>query len=114
MASHALNQRLFEETLTLLDGQGDHKLSAQQGAALVNDWLTALQGVTNAGTIVTWLQELRSQLVNNHPDPDRVEEILFTLAEQTSQIAQGSNVQDAVAGKLENVATALRRVRQHS
>jgi hypothetical protein len=114
MASQALNQRLFEETLDLFEGQGDQKLSAQQGAALVDGWLTALNGVTNAGTIVTWLQELRSQLVNNHPDPDRVEEILFTLAEQTSQIAQGSNVQEEMAGKLESVATALRQVKQDS
>ncbi|OIN55992.1 hypothetical protein [Arsenicibacter rosenii] len=114
MASNAVASRLFEETTALFHTKDNQYPSAHAGAALVEDWLNFLKEVDNTGTLSTWLEELRTQLLNNHPDPDRIEEIMFTLAEQTSQLSQGANVQEDTAAKLEQVATALRQVNQES
>lgn len=108
MASHALDQRLFEQTATL--GENDPSATAPtDGVNLINGWLTAVKGNGSTERIEQKLLELNGQLQLAKPDPDRIRELLMTLADHTSQLAQGSNVQEPTTGKLENVATALRK-----
>ncbi|QJW91450.1 hypothetical protein HNV11_19740 [Spirosoma taeanense] len=106
MASHALDQRLFEQTT---GGLGDvTSASPADGVTLINGWLKVIEGNTSTEIVEGRLKELRGQLQFANPDPDRIRDLLLTLADHTSQIAQGTNIQEQTAGKLENVATSLR------
>ncbi len=106
MASHALDQRLFEQTA---NGLGDvSTASPADGVQLINGWLKVIDGNASAEIIEGRLKELRGQLQLAQPDPDRIRELLMDIADHTSQVAQGRNIQEQTASKLENVATSLR------
>lgn len=106
MASHALDQRLFEQTAEgLVDVTA---ASPTDGVQLINGWLKVIEGNPSAEIIHGRLIELRGQLQFASPDPDRIRDLLLSLADHTSQVAQGRNVQEQTSGKLENVATTLR------
>lgn len=106
MASHALDQRLFEKTATDLGNAAT--ASPADGVQLINGWLKVVEGNASAEIVEGRLLELRGQLQFAKPDPDRIRELLLILADHTSQVAQGRNTQEQTAGKLENVATSLR------
>lgn len=106
MASHALDQRLFEKTAA--DLSNVNAASPTDGVQLINGWLKVIDGNASAEIIEGRLLELRGQLQFAKPDPDRIRELLLSLAEHTSQVAQGRNVQKQTASKLEDVATSLR------
>lgn len=106
MPSHALDQRLFEQTTGgLTDPQS---ASPAGGVQLIDGWLRVINGNASAAILEDQLNQLRGQLQFATPDADRIRELLLSLADHTSQVAQGSNVQEQTAGKLENVATSLR------
>ena len=106
MASHALDQRLFEKTAQDLSDIGT--ASPADGVQLINGWLKVIEGNNSTESIEARLLELRGQLQVAKPDSDRIRDLLLTLADHTSQIAQSRNVQQQTSGKLENVATSLR------
>ncbi|MBD2751621.1 hypothetical protein [Spirosoma validum] len=108
MASHALDQRLFEKTASLSDSTNSISASTPARIELIDGWLKVIEGNASAEIIEGKLKELRDELKLNQPDPDRVRELLFSLADHTSQIAQGSNTHEQLAGELENLATTLR------
>lgn len=108
MASHALDQRLFEQTANLIGAQDPSTASPTDGVKLINGWLKVLEGNNNTERIATKLKELNGQLQFAKPDPERIRELLMTLADHTSQLTQNSNVQEQTVNKLENVATSLR------
>lgn len=110
MASHALDQRLFEQTAQIADESGPASSTPMDGVQLINGWLTLLEGNTSAGIVEDRLKELRGQLQFASPDADRIRELLLSVADHTSQIAQSSKVQEQTVAKLENVATALRKL----
>lgn len=110
MPSHALTQRLFDQTTSLLEKSNSTTDSSPKRVELIDGWLEVVNGEASTELIAEKLQELRDQLKLNHPDPDRVKELLFSLADSTSQIAQGSNTQEQMAGQLEDIATTLRRL----
>ncbi len=109
MASHALDQRLFEQTASIVGEHDPSSASPTDGVQIINGWLKVIEGNASAEIIEGRLKELRGQLQFANPNPDRIRELLFSIADHTSQVAQGSNVQEQTAGKLENVATALRK-----
>jgi hypothetical protein len=106
MASHALDQRLFEKTAHDLSDIGT--ASPADGVQLINGWLKVIEGNNSTESIEARLLELRGQLQVAKPDPDRIRDLLLTLADHTTQVAQSRNVQQQTSGKLENVATSLR------
>ncbi len=106
MPSHALDQRLFERTSSGLEDVSS--ASPADGVQLINGWLKVVEGNTSATIIAEQLVQLRGQLQFATPDPDRIRDLLLSLADHTSQVAQGRNVQEQTSGKLENVATTLR------
>ena len=106
MASHALDQRLFEKTADSLGNAGT--ASPADGVQIINGWLKVIEGSNSAEIIEGRLIELRGQLQVAKPDPDRIRELLMSLADHTSQVAQSRNTQEQTAGKLEDVATSLR------
>lgn len=108
MASHALDQRLFEKTASLADSTNSISDSTPARIELLDGWLKVIEGNTSTEIIEGQLKELRDELKLNHPDPDRVRQLLFSLADHTSQIAQGSNTHEQLASDLENLATTLR------
>lgn len=106
MASHALDQRLFEKTA---DSLGNATIaSPADGVQLINGWLKVIEGNNSTEFIEGRLLELRGQLQVAKPDPDRIRDLLLTLADHTSQVAQSRNTQEQTASKLEDVATSLR------
>ncbi|GAB3510222.1 hypothetical protein GCM10027341_48390 [Spirosoma knui] len=108
MPSHALDQRLFEQMFSSI-GQGDaSSVTPTDGVQLINGWLEVVQGTQRTAAIEGQLKELRGQLQFANPDPDRIKNLLASLADNVTQIAQGSNVQEQTVGKLEQLATALR------
>lgn len=110
MASHALDQRLFEQTAALTDENNSVLASTPDRLNLIDGWLKVIAGNDRTELIEGKLQELRDQLKLNDPDPDRIRELLFSLAEHTSQVAQGSNMQEQTASELENLAMTLRKL----
>lgn len=106
MPSHALDQRLFERTATVLNDVDS--ASPADAVQVTNGWLRVVEGNTGASSVADQLLQLRGQLQFAKPDPDRIRELLMSLADHTSQVAQGKNVQEQTAGQLEEVATALR------
>ncbi len=108
MASHALDQRLFERTASVIGDHDPSTTSPADGVELINGWLKVIGGNANTERIETKLKELSGQLQLANPDPERIRELLMTLADHTSQLTQGSAVQEMTVNKLENVATALR------
>ncbi|MGF7217281.1 hypothetical protein GGR92_003454 [Spirosoma lacussanchae] len=106
MASHALDQRLFEQTANGL-GSVD-AASPTDGVKLIDGWLKVIDGNPSAEIIEGRLRELRGQLQLAQPDTDRIKDLLMIIADHTSQVAQGRNIQEQTAGKLEDVATSLR------
>lgn len=108
MASHALDQRLFEQTASLTGENGTSTASATDGVQLINGWLKVIEGNTSVTVLEDRLTELRGQLQFAAPAPDRIRDLLLSIADHTSQVAQGSNVPEQTGGKLEKVATALR------
>ncbi|WP_420147796.1 hypothetical protein [Spirosoma sp.] len=108
MASHALDQRLFEQTASLIDENNAISRSSPNRVELIDGWLEVIEGNERTKQIEGKLKELRDQLKLNQPDPDRVQELLFSLAEYTSQVAQGSGMQEQTVNQLENLAMTLR------
>ena len=80
------------------------------GIELINGWLKVIQGTQRTANIESKLIELRGQLQFAQPDADRIRDLLASLADHTTQISQGSNVQEQTIGKLEQLATALRNL----
>ena len=110
MASHALDHRLFNQTEALTDANDSVVNSGPKRVELIDGWLKVIDGHPNAEIVAGKLNELRDQLKLNQPDPDQVKDLLLTLADHTSQLAQGSNTPVALAGELENLATSLRKL----
>jgi hypothetical protein len=112
MPSHALDQRLFEQVFTKLGDEEAEIPTPVDGVQLINGWLQVIQGAQTqrTATLEAQLIELRGQLQFAKPDPDRIRNLLATLADNTTQIAQGSHIQEQTAGKLEKLATALRNL----
>jgi hypothetical protein len=110
MPSHALDQRLFEQVFTKLGAEDAPIPAPVDGIQLINGWLEVIQGTQRTANIENQLIELRGQLQFAKPDPDRIRNLLASLADNTTQIAQGSNVQEQTVGKLEKLATALRNL----
>ena len=108
MASHALDQRLFEQTANIIGEHDPATTSPTDGVQLINGWLKVIQGTGNTERIETKLKELSGQLQLAKPDPERIRELLMTLADHTSQLTQGGSIQQQTVNKLENVATSLR------
>ncbi len=108
MASHALDQRLFTLTADLTSEQDS--VSASDGVNLIDGWLKVIDGHASTDNIAGKLNELRDQLTSDEPDTDLVQSLLLTLADHTSQVAQGSNTQEQTAGKLESLAATLRQL----
>ena len=111
MASHALDHRLFDQTENLSDDDDDSLIdSGPKRVELIDGWLKVIDGQPSAGIVAGKLNELRDQLKLNQPDADQVKSLLLTLADHTSQLAQGSNTPVSLAGQLENLATSLRKL----
>jgi hypothetical protein len=110
MASHALDQRLFEQTATLTDEHSSTAASGPERVHLIDGWLKAIADQPGTELVAEKLEELRDQLKLNHPDPDRVRELLLSLADSTSLIAQGSKTQEQTSSQLEHLATTLRQL----
>ncbi|MEZ0542020.1 hypothetical protein [Fibrella arboris] len=108
MASHALDQRLFDQTAAIFGEHASSTTSATDGAKLVSGWLQVIEGNATTERIENKLKELKGQLQLANPDPDRIRELLMTLADHTSQLTQNSNIQEQTVNRLENVATSLR------
>lgn len=108
MASHALDQRLFEQTAVLTSKHVS--ALAPDGVSLIDGWLKVIEGNASTDIIAGKLTELRDQLLPDSPDTDLVRSLLLTLADHTSQVAQGSNTQEQTAGQLENLAATLRKL----
>ncbi|GAB3953831.1 hypothetical protein GCM10028805_38340 [Spirosoma harenae] len=110
MASHALDQRLFDLTGSLTDDHNSTLNSSPDRVELIDGWLKVIEGNERTQQIEGKLKDLRDQLKLNHPDPDRVQELLFSLAEYTSQVAQGSHMTEEVSRELEKLAMTLRQL----
>ncbi|GAB3985620.1 hypothetical protein GCM10028807_01260 [Spirosoma daeguense] len=110
MASHALNQRLFEQTASLTDSSNTSSESTPDRLELIDGWLKVIDGNDQTELIKGKLHELRDELKLNQPDADHVRELLFSLADHTSQVAQGSSTSEQLASELENLATTLRQL----
>ncbi|GAB2599812.1 hypothetical protein [Spirosoma areae] len=108
MPSHALDQRLFERTNSLTDDNGSVLASSSDGVELIDGWLRVIAGNTSTQPIEEKLNELRKQLTLDQPDADLIEGLLLDLADNTALLAQGSNVQEQTAGKLDTIAFSLR------
>ncbi|GAB3690992.1 hypothetical protein GCM10027592_08690 [Spirosoma flavus] len=110
MASHALDQRLFEKMANLTAPNDTVSESTPERLELIDGWLKVIEGDERTELIAGKLVELRDALKLNHPDVDRVRELLFSLADHTSQVAQGSQTQEQLASQLEHLATTLRQL----
>lgn len=108
MASHALDQRLFEQTASLINENNTISESSSNRVDLIDGWLKVIDGSERTQLIEGKLKELRDELKLNQPNPDRVQELLFSLAEYTSQVAQGHGMQEQTVNQLENLAMTLR------
>lgn len=108
MPSHALDQRLFEQTNNLTDDNNTVLASPQDGIELIDNWLRVIQGETSTQLIEADLKELRNELTLDEPDTDRVKGLLLNLADNTALVAQSRNVQEQTEGKLDDVAFTLR------
>lgn len=106
MASHALDQRLFEQTTEGLSSVST--ASPTDGVQLINGWLKVIEGNASAAIIEDRLKELRGQLQFAQPDPNQIRDLLLAVADHTSQLTQGRNIQQQTGRKLEDVATSLR------
>lgn len=112
MPSHALDQRLFEQVFTKIGADDAQIPTPVDGVQLINGWLDVIQGAQTqrTATLEAQLIELRGQLQFAQPDPDRIRNLLASLADNTTQIAQGSHGQEQMVAKLEKLATALRNL----
>ena len=108
MASHALDQRLFQQTASVIGEHDPSSVSPIDGVQLINGWLKVIGGTANTERIETRLKELSGQLQLANPDPERIRELLMTLADHTSQLTQSGAIQEQTVNKLEDVATSLR------
>lgn len=106
MASHALDQRLFERTANELVSVDT--ASPTDGVKIIDGWLQVIEGNQSTEIIEGRLKELRGQLQLPKPDPDRIRDLLLTIADHTALITQSRNIQEQTGKKLDNVATALR------
>ncbi len=110
MASHALDQHLFDQTASLTDEHNATLASSPDRVNLIDGWLKVIEGNERTELITGKLKELRDQLKLNQPGADRVQQLLLSLADSTSQVAQGSTMQEQTVNKLEDLATTLRKL----
>ncbi|UFH54279.1 hypothetical protein [Spirosoma sp. KNUC1025] len=110
MASHALDQRLFEQTASLTDEHNSISESSPNRVELIDNWLKVIEGSERTELIEGKLKELRDELKLNKPDVDRVRELLLSLADSTSLVAQGTHMQEQTASELEKLAMTLRKL----
>jgi len=108
MASHALDQRLIEQTISLSGNNTEN--SPVDGIQLVNGWLKVIEGNKSTELIEGKLKELRSQLQFANPDIDRIRALLLDLAEDAEQVTQASDLQEPTINKLETVIDALQKL----
>ncbi|GAB3798895.1 hypothetical protein GCM10028819_21010 [Spirosoma humi] len=108
MPSHALDQRLFEQTNSLTDENDSILGSPQDGVELIDNWLRVIAGDNSTQLIEEQLKELRNELTLDEPDDDRVRGLLRDLADNTALVAQSRHVQEPTANKLDDLAFSLR------
>ncbi|UHG92200.1 hypothetical protein [Spirosoma oryzicola] len=108
MASHALDQRLFDQTIGIADN--GTAASPADGVQLINGWLKVIEGNKSTELIEAKLKELRGLLQFANPDADRVRSLLMDLADHTEQVSQGSDIQEPTVKKLENVVDSIQKL----
>jgi len=109
MASHALDQRLFEKTIGIIDN-GTATTSPTDGVQLISGWLNVIDGNKSTELIEEKLKELRSLLQFANPDADRIRGLLLDLADHTEQVTQGSDIEGPVVQKLESLVDSIQKL----
>ena len=101
---------MLEDTLTTF-GRGDYSdISSAQGVMLIDGWLQALAGDPNLVAVKSGLTELHEELNRPRINPDRLQNLLHSLADHTEEIATGQNAEGTWTGKLESVSKLLRKL----
>ncbi|GAB3895701.1 hypothetical protein [Spirosoma agri] len=108
MASHALDQRLFDQTAGIADKETAP--SPTDGVQLISGWLNVIEGTKSTELIEEKLKELRSQLQFANPDTDRVRGLLLDLADHTELVSQGSAIEGPIVQKLEGLVDSIQKL----
>ncbi|WP_338875224.1 hypothetical protein WBJ53_06330 [Spirosoma sp. SC4-14] len=108
MASHALDQRLIEQTIDLTGNSSE--TSPADGVQLISGWLKVIEGNKSTELIEGKLKELQTLLQFSKPDIDRIRGLLLDLADDAEQVTQASDLQAPTINKLEHVIDALQKL----
>lgn len=98
---------MLDQTLDAFAEGGHSTVSPAQGTALIEGWISALQGDPNVAEIKQSLRELNDQLQAAQPDADRIRTLLTDMATRAADIAQGPNAEGTWTGKLERLSRIL-------
>ncbi|GAB3261073.1 hypothetical protein GCM10027347_25870 [Larkinella harenae] len=96
---------LINTTIAALNDGGVTSIVPVDGLSLINNWLEMLDDSVSNQQVVTSLEELKSQLESEDPDPVTVKTILLDLSEQLN--VQASNNESDFREPLRNLSNAI-------
>ncbi|RAJ94045.1 hypothetical protein LX87_03929 [Larkinella arboricola] len=96
---------LIHTTISALNDGGVTSIVPVDGLSLIDNWLETLDDSAGNQQVVTSLQELKSQLESDAPDPVTVKTILLDLSEQLN--VQASNSDASIHEPLRDLSNAI-------
>ncbi|MBC8155869.1 MAG: hypothetical protein H7Z72_23515 [Bacteroidetes bacterium] len=107
MGTNLPEQHMLDQTLDAFANGDLPTMPPAQAGALIDGWVSALQGDPNVEGIKQALRALNEQLQATQPDRNRIRDRLIDLAAQATDIAQGPYAEGTWTGKLERLAKIL-------
>ncbi|WP_020594669.1 hypothetical protein [Spirosoma panaciterrae] len=107
MFTHEDASELLDSTMTVLDSEPG-STSPQDGANIIDQWLTQLHQAENAGPIAQTLEQVKEQLLKDSINSDELCQVLNTLATQTSEFSTRMGSEGDMATRLEALSAGLK------
>lgn len=99
---------MLTDTLGAFGEGSATQLSPERGILLLEGWLNALRGDVGAERIVAEIGALRDLLKTEHPDAEKIQHLMLSMASHTSAISHEPSVDGRTATQLRQLAVVLR------
>ena len=107
MINLAETTSLLDETTQKLTSEPEH-LTAREGIALIDQWITPLASSENFKPINEQLLKLKEMLISDSVDQDQVKSQLGVISEQLSLMAPDMGSEGEMPSLVEGLAAAMR------
>lgn len=109
MESHEEATDLLDSTMVTLTTEVTD-MTPQSGKGIIDRWISTLSESENTTEIVDLLQQLKTELESNTPNPGEMQQILLDMATHTHEMGVKVGPEGDMATRLEALGAALQNV----